>query len=175
MQLVKALLVVLLASAASVNANARQTGPGDLSQYYGFKEIEIVKLDWGIEDLRIADFNRDGRNDMAIVNNRKARIELLIQKETIGPDETDVAVDPDDTNVNAITPPTGFVTESIAVSQKLYSLVTGDMNSDTLTDLVFYGEPKGLYVILQNTDGTGSDKPKSLSWMAIRKIPIDDG
>ncbi len=175
MQLVKALLVVLLASAASVNANARQTGPGDLSQYYGFKEIEIVKLDWGIEDLRIADFNRDGRNDMAIVNNRKARIELLIQKETIGPDETDVAVDPDDTNVNAITPPTGFVTESIAVSQKLYSLVTGDMNSDTLTDLVFYGEPKGLYVILQNTDGTGSDKPKSLSWMARRKIPIDDG
>jgi len=171
----KTLLVIVLASASWANVNARQAGSGDISQYYGFEEIEIVKLDWGIKDLRIADFNGDGRNDIAIVNNRKARIELLIQKETTGLGETDVAVDPDDMDVNAITPPTRFARESIAVSQKLYSLVTGDMNSDSLTDLVFYGEPKGLYVILQNATEARSDKPKSLSWMTRKKIPIDDG
>ena len=171
----KAFLTIVLASAIATNANARQTNSGDISQFYGFEEIEILKLDWGIKDLRIADFNSDGRNDIAIVNNRKARIELLVQKETIGPDETDVAVDPDDADINAITPPTRFARESIAVSQKLYSLVTGDMNSDGLIDLVFYGEPKGLYVILQKADINESGKPKSLSWMTRKKIPIDDG
>ena len=175
MRLNKALLVIVLAGAIWANVNAQQAGSGDISQYYGFEEIEIVKLDWAVKDLRIADFNGDGRNDIAIVNNRKARVELLIQKETIGPIETDVAVDPGDIDVNAINPPTRFAAESIAVSEKLYSLVTGDMNSDGLTDLVFYGEPKGLYVILQNADGAGSDKPKSLSWMTRKKIPIDDG
>lgn len=175
MWLNRALLIIVLASAIPANVNARQTGSGDISQYYGFQEMEIVKLDWGIKDLRIADFNGDGRNDIAIVNNRKARIELLIQKETIGPDETDVAVEPDDMDVNAITPPTRFARESIAVSQKLHSLVTGDLNSDGLIDLAFYGEPKGLYVILQNADGAGSGKPNSLSWMTRKKIPISDG
>ncbi|MHC4432773.1 MAG: FG-GAP repeat domain-containing protein [Planctomycetota bacterium] len=175
MQLNRALLPVLLVSAAATNLDAGQTDPRDISQYYGFEEIETVKLDWGIKDLRIADFNRDGRNDIAIVNNRKARIELLIQKETIGPDEAAVTVDSNDVDVNVITPPTRFAAESIAVSQKLFSLVTGDLNSDSLADLAFYGEPKGLYVILQNTDGAGSEKPKSLSWMTRKKIPIDDG
>ena len=171
----RALLLVLLAGTAAANIEAGRTAPRDISQYYGFEEIETVKLDWGIKDLRIADFNRDGRNDIAIVNNRKARIELLIQKETIGPDEAEVTVDSDDVDVNVIAPPTRFAAENIAVSQKLFSLVTGDLNSDGLADLVFYGEPKGLYVILQNTDGAGSENPESLSWMTRRKIPLDDG
>ena len=175
MQLNKALLTIVLASAIPANVNAQQAGSRDISEYYGFEEIEIVKLDWGIKDLTIADFNGDGRNDIAIVNNGKARIELLVQKEAIGPGEMEVAVDPDDTDVNAITPPTRFARESIAVSQKLYSLVSGDLNSDGLTDLAFYGEPKGLYVILQSADDAKANKSESLSWRTRKKIPVDDG
>ncbi|MEA3227188.1 MAG: VCBS repeat-containing protein, partial [Planctomycetota bacterium] len=171
----KALPTIVLAFSVAANVNAQQAGSSDISEYYGFVEMEIVKLDWGIKDLRIADFNGDGRNDIVIVNNRKARIELLVQKETIGPGETEVGGDPDDMEVNAITPPTRFAREGIAVSQKLYSLVTGDLNSDGLTDLAFYGEPKGLYVILQNADDAKSDKLKTLSWRTRKKISIDDG
>jgi len=166
-----ALLTIML----TTSIQADQANPGDLSEYYGFEEMEIVKLDWGIKDLRIADLNGDGRYDIAVANNRKARIELLIQKDALGPGEAEPTIDPDDADVNAITAPTRFARESIAVSQKLHSLVTGDLNSDGLTDLAFYGEPKGLYVTLQNADDSKSDKSQSLIWRTRKKIPIDDG
>jgi hypothetical protein len=171
----KVLILAVFISVVSCAANMEQAEDNDLSEYYGFEEIEIIKLDWGIKDLRTADFNGDGRNDIAVVNNVKAKIELLIQKETIGPGETEVAVDLNDIDVNTIIPPTRFEKESIAVSEKVYSLVCGDLNSDGMADLAFYGEPKGLYVILQKADEDERDKSKSLSWETRKKIKIDDG
>lgn len=147
----------------------------NLAEYYGFGEIEIIKLDWGIKGLRVADFNGDGRGDIALVNDRKARIELLLQKDSVGPGETPVAVDPNDVDINIISPPTRFKEESVAVSQKVFSFVCGDLNSDKMIDLAFYGEPKGLYVILQKTDENEAGKPKTLSWRTRKKIKIDDG
>lgn len=175
MKLSTATLIIALAGAILTNVDARQADPIDISEYYGFEEIEIIKLDWGIKGLRIADFNRDGRNDIAVVNNRKARIELLVQKEAVGPGQTEVAVDANDIDVNAIIPATRFDSQNIAVSQALFSLVSGDLNSDGLPDLAFYGEPKGLYVILQKADDAKSEKPRSLSWRTRKKIRIDDG
>ena len=155
-----------------------EDGPSDvnnLSQYYGFAEIEIIKLEWNIGSLRIADFNGDGRNDIAVANNRKSKIELLIQKEQVGPDEAEVTVSPEDVDVNQLTGPTRFKRESVAVSQKIYSFVVGDLNSDGLVDLAFYGEPKGLYVILQKAGEGEAGKVKGLSWRTRKKIRIEDG
>lgn len=173
MQFCKAIFIIALA--LTIPTMAEQADSGDLSQYYGFGPIEIIKLDWGTKGLNVADFNGDGRNDIAIVNNIKARIELLIQKESIGPDDTEVAIDPRDIDVNAITPPTRFARQSIAVSQRIYSLVCGDFNSDRLPDLAFYGEPKGLYILLQTADRTAADKKDSLNWETRKKINIEDG
>ncbi|MHC4331117.1 MAG: hypothetical protein ACYSWW_23670 [Planctomycetota bacterium] len=139
MKLSTATLIIALAGTILTNVDARQADPIDISEYYGFEEIEIIKLDWGIKGLRVADFNRDGRNDIAVVNNRKARIELLVQKEAVGPGQAEVAVDANDIDVNAIIPATRFDSRSIAVSQALFSLVSGDLNSDGLPDLAFYG------------------------------------
>jgi hypothetical protein len=179
MQIFKVVIVAVFIGVIFGAADAEQAQVSALSEYYGFEEIEIIKLDWGIKDLRVVDFNGDGRNDIAVVNNGKAKIELLIQRESVGPGETEIAVDPNDIDVNTITPPTRFEKQSIAVSEKVYSLVCGDLNSDGMMDLAFYGEPRGLYVILQKTNETGRDElvapTKPLSWRIKKKIKIDDG
>ena len=80
-RIVKVVIIAVFVSAGISGAYGGQNAFADLAEYYGFGEIEIVKLDWGIMGVQVADFNGDGRNDIAIVNNQKARIELLIQKE----------------------------------------------------------------------------------------------
>jgi len=162
-------------SSIFATATLEETADDDLSAYYGFDEIEIIKLDWGIKGLRIADFNGDGRNDIAVVNDMKAKIELLIQKDAVGPGETPVSVDPNDIDINTINPPTRFQKEDVAVSQKIFSFVCGDLDSDGMVDLAFYGEPKGLYVILQKAGEAGGEKTRTLSWRTKKKIKIEDG
>ncbi|MFA5251960.1 MAG: VCBS repeat-containing protein, partial [Phycisphaerae bacterium] len=174
-RLIRTIITVVILSTIISSTGAESVDPNNLAAYYGFGEMEIIKLDWGIRGLRVADFNGDGRGDIAVVNDRKARIELLLQKDSVGPGETPVAVDPNDIDINIISPPTRFQKEFVAVSQKVFSFVCGDLNSDKMIDLAFYGEPKGLYVILQKAGETEAGKPKTLNWRTRKKIKIDDG
>jgi hypothetical protein len=174
-KLSKALFSIVFISVILGSVYAQKMDYDDISAYYGFDEMEIIKLDWGIQDLRVADFNGDGRKDIALSNNRRARIELLIQKEAIGPGEKDFAIDPNDIDINAITPPTRFEQQNVAVSEKLLSLVCGDLNSDGRTDLAYYGEPKALYVLIQKADENTPDTSISTNWPTKKRIDIDDG
>jgi len=171
----KAIFSIVFIGMILCDLYAQPADSDDISAYYGFDEIEIIKLDWGIKDLRVADFNGDGREDIALSNNRRARIELLLQKETIGPGRKDFAIDPNDIDINAITPPTRFEQQSIPVSEKLLSLACGDLNSDGRVDLAYYGEPKALYVLLQKADEDATDKSILTTWPTKKRIHIDDG
>ncbi|MFH1370475.1 MAG: VCBS repeat-containing protein [Planctomycetota bacterium] len=146
----------------------------DIGQYYGFGEMETIKLDYGIQNLLIADFDGDGRNDIAVANNSKARIELLMQKQEAGLEEEDVAVDPNDVDINALIGPSRFHKQTVPVSQRIYSMAAGDLDSDGLADLVFYGEPRGLYVLLQKPHEEKGQKQKDLSWQPRKRVNIDD-
>jgi hypothetical protein len=140
--------------------------------------MEITKLDWGIKCLRICDLNGDGKNDMVIANNAKSKIEILIQKDSISTDQSAVTVNPEDADINALfdSTATRFKKDDIVVTQTIYSLVCGDLNSDGKIDIAYYGEPRGLYVLLQNTEPNASkDKNKVLSWQQRKKINIEDG
>jgi len=152
-----------------------QADINDLSAYYGFGEMEIIKLDWGIIGIRTADINGDGLNDILIPNNRRARIEVLIQKESIGPAEKTAKLDPQDVEVNLIEPPERFDHQPVAVSQKIASLAVGDLNGDGMQDLAFYGDPKGLYIILQKTSDSTQQGTFKLSGSPRRRIKIEDG
>lgn len=168
-------LTSVIALCVCFAAMGEEHEPNELSAYYGFEEMEMVKLDWGIKGLQITDINGDGRDDIIISNNLKSRIEILVQKEDVGPAEASIAVDPEDVDINALEPPTRFDKQPIAISQKIYSLVCGDLNSDGMTDLAFYGEPKGLYVLLQKGSEAAEEADNKLSWRTRKKINIDDG
>ena len=150
----------------------------NLSDYYGFKDIEIIKSEWGISCLSIADLNNDGRNDLIFADNQKAKIGILLQKKELGPEETAVSVDPNDTDINAIEPSTRFTQDSIPVPHNIASLVCADLNSDGLVDIAYYGDPKGLYVVMQKKDEAAkkqdSGKIEKLNWQTKKKFAIDD-
>jgi hypothetical protein len=160
---------------AILGETAGQIEPNELAAYYGFGEMEMIKLDWDIHNLLIADINGDGRNDIVVVNNRKSRIEILLQKEAVGPGKAEVTVDAQDADINLLNPPTRFDRQSVAVSQMVYSLVCGHLSSSGMMDLAFYGEPKGLYVIYQKPSEDRKGKPAKLNWQPAKKIEIDDG
>lgn len=162
------LTIALVLAVCSISSHA-----GNLSEYYGFGQIEILKFDWEISNLNITDLNNDGRNDIIFANNRKARVEILLQKQNIGKGEEFVSVDPNDIDINAIEPLTRFKKNSVPVSQKILSLVCGDFNNDGLIDLAYYGDPEGLYVLLQKKDP--GKKTDEISWHTRKKIAIDDG
>ena len=153
--------------------DVNQPDANGISEYYGFGEMEIIKLDWGINSLQVADFDGDGRNDIAVANNRKAAIEILFQKDSIGPQDQDVAVDPNDIDINALVGPSRFARQTVPVSQRIYSMVAGDLNGDGLIDLAYYGEPRGLYILLQKPQKE-KHKSKTLTWQPVKRINIDD-
>jgi FG-GAP-like repeat len=155
------------------SGDVNQTDTNGLGEYYGFGEMEIIKLDYGIQSLQIADFDGDGRNDIAVANNRKAAIEILLQKDSIGPQDQDVAVDPNDIDINALIGPSRFTRQTVPVSQRIYSMVAGDLNGDGLIDLAYYGEPRGLYILLQKPQKE-KHKSKTLTWQPVKRINIDD-
>ncbi len=163
-------LTVFLVATVATNAEI-----SELSAYYGFEEIEIIKLDWGTSGLQTTDLNGDGLNDILVVNNKRAKIELLLQKASPGPVAGDAGTDPNEADVNALPPQQRFANESIAVSQQIHSMATGDLNSDGLPDIAFYGEPEGLYVILQKSAESNSGSALRLQWHTRRKIAVEDG
>ena len=145
----------------------------DLSDNYGFGEIEIIKSDWAIQNLIVADFNGDGLEDIAFANNQKAKIEILLQKakEPEIKQEASPVVDQDD--INQLPEDSMFEKISIAVSEKIASMISGDFNKDGMVDIAFYGKPNGLYLILQKKDESQA-KTTALSWKSWKKIKIVD-
>jgi hypothetical protein len=119
----------------------------DLSRYYGFDPIEVIKADSGIHSLNVCDFNSDGLNDIALVNNRRSRIEIYLRKDH---DDKAESPAPDSDNINELPVPGQFDKQEILLTVKLGNLACGDFNHDGRMDLAGYGQPAGLYVFYQD-------------------------
>ncbi|MGY8756954.1 MAG: FG-GAP repeat domain-containing protein, partial [Phycisphaerales bacterium] len=68
-----------------------QSEDSELGDYFGFSEIEIIKIGDDPGPMYTADINSDGLMDILVINNRKSRIDILLQKPRASPED---AVEP---------------------------------------------------------------------------------
>ncbi|MFW6062443.1 MAG: FG-GAP repeat domain-containing protein, partial [Planctomycetota bacterium] len=132
----------------------------------------------GISRPVVADINRDGLNDLTLINNRQARIEVLLQKPDYQPGQAKVPP-PDPEDINDI-----FARESTWRYKRVTfdldvaatSLVVADLNGDDWLDLAFDSN-QGLYLAVQRPPEK-DDEVEGLrqpDWATAKSLDIDDG
>src|SRR2546430_10061541 len=132
---------------------------------FGFTGPEIFPIDAQISQLRVADLDGDGLNDLIIVNNSRSKINLLYNQ-TGKSNKAPVLKWTGRREANELPPDARFRIESIASEKRIASLVAVDLNGDGRPDIAYYGEPKELVAHFnQGTNG----------WSAPKRWPLDDG
>jgi len=121
----------------------------DFSPYYGFKPVEVFKLEPRASNLLAGDFNSDGLTDLVLFDNGHARIDLLLQRRRPSeplPDTTPVGV-------NEVAPEGRFEHKKIPLDKQLASMAVGDFNGDGRTDIACFGVPDRLMILYQPKKG----------------------
>src|SRR2546422_2219497 len=129
---------------------------------FGFSGPETYPIDNFIGNLRSADLDGDGLEDLIIVNNARSKITLLYNQTG----KTNKVAPRWKREQNELPADARFRIDSIASEKHIAALVVADLNSDKRPDIAYYGEPKEL--VVQYNEGTnGFGLPK--------RWPIDDG
>src|SRR5882672_7909232 len=148
---------------AATNATTRAKTDTNSLTTFGFSGPEIFPIDSQISQLRVADLDGDGLNDLIVVNNARAKINLLYNQ--TGKTNL-VSLKPTGRReLNELPADSRFRIESIASEKRISSLVVEDLNGDGRPDIAYYGEPKELVVIYNQGSNT---------WSAPKRWPIDD-
>jgi hypothetical protein len=144
-----ALLTCLAVFCAAAGDDARGQEAGrPLAEYYGFLPLEIYKLDDRISGLLIADLDGDGKGDIAVSDNARSRIALLLTTE--GPSDEDGAFG---FGPNRLPSASRMRIKTIPVNKEVVSLQAGDLDGDGKIDLAFYGKPAELVVLYNEGEG----------------------
>lgn len=137
--------VALILSVAQQAVAAEEATP--LADYYGFKEVEVIKLEERSKNLRAADLDGDGRTDLILVDNSHSRIDWLRQRE-----KPSDAAKPTTADVNSVSNSWRFEHLKIPVDREIMSLVTGDFDNDGRDDIAYVGAPDRLVIRYASKD-----------------------
>lgn len=162
-----ALLCVAVVSPISLLAEEPADAP-DLSQYYGFEELEIFKLEPRSQSMRPADLNDDGRTDLILIDNSHSRLDLLQQRKE-KPDERELLAAGGD--VNALGNGWRFKHRKIPVDKELGALTVGDLNGNGRTDVAYLGKPEHLVIRYQPEEGEWTERRR----FRLPDIPVTQG
>lgn len=143
--------IALVATAAlAARSSAQDAGkPVDLSVYYGFGPLEIVKLEERSANMLAGDFNSDGRSDLLLVDNSHSRLDLLVQRK----DRSEKDEIPTDKQVNAVGSTWRFEHRKLPLDKQVAAAAVGDFNGDGRLDVACFGTPDRLIVKYQPEKG----------------------
>ncbi len=117
---------------------------------------EAAKLDWNTRALTLCDVDGDGRMDFVVINNDRAKIELLLQKDPHAPaEESKRSVRRN--RWEPLLEDARFRRETIVSGDYLYALAAGDLNNDGRIDFASTGNKIPLTVRYQENEGEWSN------------------
>ena len=141
---------------------------------FAFTGPEVLKLDWGTRALNVCDVNQDGLNDLVVVNNDTARIDLLYQRGE-GADDDDAKTSLNRNRWEPQLEDARFESEGITIGFPVFDLSVGDLNGDGRADLAYTSRDVPLTVRYQNEAGKWTetdefDNLEALGWTGTVKI-----
>ena len=154
------LLLTFVSSSLAAATGGKSSKTNDA--FFGFTGPETFPIDPFISDLRAADLDGDGLNDLIIVNNSRSKITLLYNQTG----KTNVVRTETKKDLNELPPDARFRIDSIASEKRIAGLIVADLNGDGRPDVAYYGEPKEL--VVQYNNGTNG-------WSSAKRWPIEDG
>ena len=137
-----------------------------LADYFGFQPLELYKLESRIGNLLLKDLDGDQIDDIIVSNNARSRIDLLLS--TKKPAE-EVAARPFRTDVNELKYDQRMRLVSIPVNKEVASIDTGDFNGDGKPDLVFYGAPAEVQILINEGQGRFASPKKINTGDAVER------
>lgn len=127
----------------------------NLGNYFGFNDLEVIKIGDNPGPIYTADINGDGLEDVLVINNRKSRIDLLLQRKNATPtDAVEVS------RANEIPEHWRFEKKRIMVSHQVSSLAVHDFDKDGNLDIVYVANPTHI-VFLTQQDGAEFTKTRT--------------
>jgi hypothetical protein len=146
---------------------------------FGFREPKVIKLDWSTRALQVSDLNGDGRQDLVVINNDTAQIELLYQGAG-GEDSSEGTRRLERDRWEPDLSDAGFDSEKVTVGFPMFDLGVGDLNGDGLPDLAYSARDVPLTVRYQSEDGQWLETQEfdgfdALGWHSTLKVVDVDG
>ncbi|MFO0959616.1 MAG: VCBS repeat-containing protein [Isosphaeraceae bacterium] len=123
---------------------------------FGFQPLEIYKLGSRISGLLVADFDGDRIDDIAVANNARSRIDLLLSRPAPADGPDPEAPDRAGFSDRRLT------NRWISVNKEIVALQAGDFNGDGRIDLAFYGNPPEV-IVLYNEGGARFERSRRFS------------
>lgn len=135
----------------------RFSAAADTTNLFGFTGKEVYPVDQAISQLHVVDLDGDGLNDIVVVNNLRAKINLLynLTGKTNRTDPTPGRK----LELNELPPDSRFRIDSLPSEERISALATVDLNGDGKPDLCYFGETKDL-IIRYNLGTNGWSEPK---------------
>lgn len=145
----------------------------------GFDAPEVVKLDWGTRALNVKDINGDGLEDVALINNDRTQIQLLLRQAEVR-DEAQSKLNISANRWSPVVEDPVFEKTEITIGFPLFDLVIGDFNADGFEDIAYTGGVVPLSIRYQNQHGRWSEPEEyegfdSLGWPNTLKAKDLDG